>query len=124
MANCGISVFPTYAKYVDGGPFTSFSESIYVVGAYWYAVLELEVLTGYDLYPSSATVLVNNQKIGVIEPRPVSRYQDLQAYSIVFSTGYFNPPYPYTGLNNLKVKPVSQADWLVIGNWWVNYFAQ
>jgi hypothetical protein len=124
MANCGISVFPTVAKYVDGGPFTSFSESVYVVGAYWYAVLEIEVLTGYDAYSSSASVLVNNNKIGVIEPRPVSRYQDLQAYSLVFSTGAFHPPFPYTGINTLKIQPVSQVDWLVVGNWWVTYFAQ
>ncbi|MEV4351759.1 hypothetical protein AB0J83_45475 [Actinoplanes sp. NPDC049596] len=124
MANCGISVYPTVPKYVDGGPFTSFSETIYVVRAYWYAVLQMEVLTGYDALASSAAVLVNNTKIGVIEPRPTSRYQDPQACSIVFSTGTFNPPYPYTGNNSLRVQPVSQVDWVVIGNWWVTYYAQ
>lgn len=76
----------------------------------------MDVLTGYDALASSATVLVNNTKTGVFEPRPTSRYQDPQAYSIVFSTGLFNPPYPYTGNNSLRVQPVSQADWLVIGN--------
>jgi hypothetical protein len=116
MANCGISVLfsASVARYVDGGLFTSFSEKIFVDKAHWYAVLEVEVLTGYDAYGSSAAVLVNNSQIGVIEPRPVSRYQDLQAYSIFFSTTVFNPPFPYSGFNSLRIQPVSQFDWLVV----------
>jgi hypothetical protein len=108
---------------IDGGPFTSFSETFYVSQAHLWALLEIEVLTGYDAFASSANVLVNNTKIGVIDPRPLSRYQDVQAYSILFSTGVFNGLAPYTGSNILRIQPVAQADWVVVRNWWIHYYS-
>jgi hypothetical protein len=109
--------------YVDGGPFTSFSKTIVVQQAIWYALLELEVLTGYDTFPASARVVINNQQVGTVEPRPTSRYTDLQPYSILFSTGLFNTGAgaPYNGAFNFRIEPVSSNDWLVVGHWRVHY---
>jgi hypothetical protein len=109
------------AQYVDGGPFTSFSKNFYVDQAIYYSILELEVLTAYEDFAASAVVLVNNQQVGTVEPRPLSRYQDLQSYSVFFSNGTLSGSAPHTGWNNLKINPVSQFDWLVVARWRIHY---
>ena len=109
------------AQYVDGGPFTSFSKNFSVAQAIWYSVLELEVLTAYENFTASAIVVLNNQQIGIIEPRPLTRYQDLQSYSIFFSNGLLTGPSPHNGLNNLRINPVSSLDWLVVARWRIHY---
>lgn len=121
MGNAGIDIWPpnSVSKYVDRA--FPFNESFWVYKASLYAILNIEILTAYDLYSSSAQVSVNIQNIGIIEPRPMSRYQDPQPYSIMFSTGLFTPPAPYTGKQRLTIRAMSQNDWLIVGKWWVQY---
>jgi hypothetical protein len=65
----GISARPVpRSRYVDGGPFTNFHEPFYIEHAYWYGVLTVEVLTGYETYDKSASVKVNGQEVGKIDP--------------------------------------------------------
>ena len=108
-------------QYIDGGPFTSFVKTFAVNQAIYYSSLELDVLTGYETYASSAVVKVNGYQVGTIEPRPWSRYQDPQAFVLFFSNGVLNGPYPHNGLNQLRIDPVSQADWLVVARWRLHY---
>jgi hypothetical protein len=123
MSNVGLAVsannFLTY--YVDGSPFTSFSQSFYINDAHWYSILEIEVLTGYESYAASASVVIDNTTVGTIEPRPVSRYQDLQSYSLLFGNGALSGGSPYTGLHKLTIKPKTQFDWLIAGRWRIFY---
>jgi hypothetical protein len=113
------------AKYVDGNaPWTNFSKFFHVQDAHWWCVLELEVLTSYEDYSRSAVVRVNNTQVGTIEPRPTSRYQDLQAYAVHFSPGALTGPSPHTGPQTLEIDPVSAFDWLIVGTWRVFYNQQ
>jgi len=118
-----IPVLPSewVGQYIDGGPFTNFIKTFAVSQAVYYSSLELDVLTGYDSYASSASVKVNGIKVGTIEPRPWSRYQDPQAVVILFGNGVLNGNYPHNGLNQLRIDPVSQSDWLVVGRWRLLY---
>ena len=109
--------------YVDGASsFTSFSRNFSVLDAFLGSILEVEVLTGYEDFADSAEVRVNGWKVGVIEPRPVSRYQDLQLVSVPFWSAYYLGGYPHTSSNNnLSIVPVNQAAWLVVARWRIHY---
>jgi hypothetical protein len=123
------------AKYVDGGVATSFSDWFHVELAFWYLVLELEVLTSYEDITKSAVVRVNAPQqepikrgssiIGRIEPRPLSRYQELQRISFYFTAGRLHPKNPATGTVSgpqlFEIEPVSAFDWLVVGKWHIIY---
>jgi hypothetical protein len=108
-------------KYVDGGPYTSFTEHFYTDRAWLYMVLEIDVLTGYDQYAAAADVLVNGYSIGKIPPRPFPAYTDTQRISFYFSGFWLLPPAPHTGNQELRIVPNSSLDWVVVGNWWVLY---
>jgi hypothetical protein len=121
----GISAKPVpRSRWVDGGPFTSFDETFYIESAYWYGVLTVEVLTGYETYGNSASVKVNGQEVGKIEPRPLSQYNNLIPQHLIFPLGALGlgHPYPYTGLHRLRIDPVSPADWLVVGQWFLVHY--
>ncbi len=116
----GISARPVpRSRWVDGGAFTSFDEPFYIQHAYWYGVLTVEVLTGYETYDKSASVKVNGQEVGTIEPRPLSQYNNLIPQHLIFGLGALGlaHPFPYTGTHRLRIDPVSSNDWLVVGQW-------
>jgi hypothetical protein len=114
-----------FPKWIDGNPpYTNFSHLVTVFDAYWYSVLELEVLTEYDDPAQAAIVRINGTQIGTIEPRPVSRYQDLQPVSLHFGNGAFLGFAPYNGPQTLTIDPVVQGDpttALIVGKWRLFY---
>jgi len=109
-------------KFVDGGPYTSFTETFYTDQAWLYMVLEMDVLTGYDQYAVAADVLINGYSVGTVAPRPWPTYTDAQRISFFFSGYWLVPPGgPHTGNQELRIVPNSQVDWVYVGNWWVLY---
>ena len=126
------------AKYVDGGIFTRFSTAFTVENAVNYGMLVVEVLTNYEDPSRSAIVLINNNQVGMIEPRPASRYgpNDLQLYSVFFRVdtalidrGPQPRPGVRTGYQFLEIDPVRAPnqpadfmDALVIGKWHILYW--
>jgi len=114
-----------YPKWIDGTPpYTNFAQPVFVSNANQYSVLELEVLTEYDSFSQSAIVRMNGAQIGAIEPRPTSRYQDLQPYSIHFWNLVFLGGSPHTGQQTLTIDPVVQGDpttALIVGKWRLLY---
>ncbi len=122
MGNVNLVVVPTQPRVVDGTSFP-FTESRYVSGATGWGMLQFEVITIYESYADRAEVFVNNTSIGKIDPRPYSRYQDLQLVTIVFSTTAFHPTPPTTGSHTISIRPVSADKWLIVGNWWLLHHA-
>ena len=129
MATGGLFIpsnfFQWLPKWIDGNPpYTNFAQPVFVSNAIDYSVLELEVLTEYDSSSQSAIVGMNGNQIGTIEPRPISRYQDLQPYSIHFSNMVLLGGVPHTGLQTLTIDPVAQGDpttALIVGKWRLLY---
>ena len=121
----GISAKPVpRSRWVDGGPFTTFDETFYVENAHSYGVLTVEVLTGYETTDKSASVKINGQEVGKLEPRPMSQYNNLIPQHLIFPLGalVIAHPFPYTGLHRLRIDPVSATDWLVVGQWFLVHY--
>jgi hypothetical protein len=123
-------------KYVDGGPFTRFATVFTVENAVIAGVLCVEVLTIYEDFARSAVVLLNNQQVGKIDPRPTSRYGDLQPYSVFFrvDTALIDRraqprALVRTGYQFVEIAPVRPpnqpadfTDSLIVGKWHVMYW--
>ena len=114
-------------RYVDGQPFTNFKRFFSVENCYLGAILTVEVLTYYEDRSRSASVLINGSNVASVAPRPFATYGDAMQLVEVFIKETFiinrGPPgSPRTGWQELEIRPSSNADALLVGNWHVLFY--